>query len=197
MVTRTYARRVDPFDELADESRAADAVRRRSQARWLRQQAAEEATLVGVLVDLAERGDVVSLRSASGRTHRGPVSFVGGDHVVIGDDVWVRVAAVVAVRFAGDVATGDRAAVRHTRLVESLAEMVPDRPAVVVVTFDGTSMRGELIAAGAEIVSLVLDGDRSQRCVIAVDGIAEVIVAGRLLMGRSSHSTLRSRSRAR
>jgi hypothetical protein len=178
MGRQPYAPVVDPFDELADEARAADAVRRRSHARWLRRQAAEEATLVGVLVDLSERGDVVALRSASGRTHRGPVSFVGGDHVVVADEVWVRLAAVVAVRFTGDIATGDRAAVRDTRLVESLAELAPDRPAVVVVTFDGASMRGELVGAGTDLVTLVLDGDRSQRCVVAVDAIAEVIVTG-------------------
>ena len=169
---------MDPFDELADESRAADAVRRRTQERWLRQQAAEEATLVGVLVDLAERGDVVSLRSASGRTHRGAVSYVGGDHVVVGDATWVRLAAVVAVRFEGDVGSGDRAAVRGTRLVESLAELAPDRPTAVVVTFDGTAMRGELVGAGADVVTLVLDGDRSQRCAVAVDAIAEIIIVG-------------------
>jgi hypothetical protein len=169
---------VDAFDELADEARATDAVRRRSQARWLRRQATEEATLAGVLVDLSERGDVVSLRSASGRTHRGPVSFVGGDHVVVGHDVWVRSAAIVAVRFTGDVATGDRVPVRDTRLVESLAELAPDRPAVVVVAFDGSSIRGELVGVGADVVTLVLDGDRSQRCVVVVDTIAEVIVTG-------------------
>jgi hypothetical protein len=172
------ARPVDPFDELADEARAADAVRHRTQARWLRQQAAEEATLVGLLVDLSERGDAVSLRSASGRTHRGAVSFVGGDHVVVGDGVWVRLAAVVAVRFEGDVAGGDRGAVRDTRLVESLAEVAPDRPAVVVVTFDGTAMRGELVSAGTDVVTVVLDGDGAQRCAVAVDAIAEVIVVG-------------------
>lgn len=172
------ARPVDPFDELADESRAADAVRRRTHARWLRQQAAEGATLVGVLVDLSERGDVVSLRSVSGRTHRGAVSFVGGDHVVVGDATWVRLAAIAAVRFEGDIASGDRAAARATRLVESLSELAPDQPAVVVVTFDGTPMRGELVGAGTDVVTLVLDGDRSQRCAIAVDAIAEVIVLG-------------------
>jgi hypothetical protein len=169
---------VDAFDELADEARAADAVRRRSQARWLRQQAAEEATLVGVLVDLSEHGGVVSLRSASGRTHRGPVSFVGGDHVVVGGDTWVRLAAVVAVRLTGDVVTGDRTAARDTRLVESLAELTADRPAVVVVAFDGSSMRGELVSAGADVLTLALDGDRSRHCVVAVDAVAEVIVTG-------------------
>jgi hypothetical protein len=178
MGRQPYAPVVDAFDELADESRAADAVRRRTHARWLRQQAAEEATLVGVLVDLAERGDPVSLRSASGRTHRGVVSFVGGDHVVVGEAVRVRFAAVVAVRFAGELASGDRAAVRDTLLVESLSDLAPDRPAIVVVTFDGTSMRGELVGAGADVISLVLDGDRSERCVVAVDAIAEVIVVG-------------------
>jgi hypothetical protein len=177
MGRQPYAPVVDPFDELADESRAADAVRRRTQARWLRQQAAEEATLAGVLVDVSERGDVVSLRSVSGRTHRGVVSFVGGDHVVVGD-VWVRLAAVVALRFAGDAATGDRTPPRDTRLVESLAQLAPDRPAVVVVALDGSSLRGELVGVGADVLTLALDGDRSQRCIVSVHTVAEVVVIG-------------------
>lgn len=182
-------RRPDPFAELADESRAEDAVRRRVQERWLRHQAAEEATLVGALVDLAESRRDVSLRSRSGRTYRGVVSTVGGDFVVVGDDAWVRLAAVVAVRFDAavssswplsvDAVAGERGAPRDTLLTGALSSLVGDRPAVVVVPLDGEpALRGELVGVGVDVLTLVLDGDVASRCVVAVDAVAEVVVLG-------------------
>src|SRR4051812_21674722 len=65
---------------------AADAaVSDRSQGRVLRQVAEEEATFVGVCVDLAERGVGVVIRTASGRSHRGVVVAVGRDFLVVRD----------------------------------------------------------------------------------------------------------------
>jgi hypothetical protein len=39
-------------------------------------------------------------------------------------------------------------------------------------------MRGERVSAGTYVVTVVLDGDGAQRCAVAVDAIAEVIVVG-------------------
>src|SRR5204863_961971 len=66
----------------AADSRASDAARARTRERWLRRQAAEEATLPGVALDLAERGDAVVLKTTSGRAHRGRL-------VAVARDVWV------------------------------------------------------------------------------------------------------------
>ncbi|HWC38241.1 MAG TPA: hypothetical protein VG476_06920, partial [Acidimicrobiales bacterium] len=47
----------------AGDARASDAARGRSRERWLRRQAEEEATLPGIALDLAERGEAVVLKT--------------------------------------------------------------------------------------------------------------------------------------
>lgn len=171
--------RSDPYAELTDEAAAADAVRQRVQTRWLRRQAAEEATLAGTFVDLAESGADVAVRSRSGRVYRGAVTSVGGDFVVVGD-AWIRLAAVVAVRTAasGPAPVGDRVAPRDVRLADALGELAPDRPEVLVVPVTGDAMRGELHGVGLDVLTLVLAGDVSTHCHVALDAIAEVTVSG-------------------
>ena len=178
----------DPFAELADEAAAEEAVRRRVQARWLRRQAAEEATLLAVVLDLAEAGAEVAVRSASGRVARGPIARVGEDFVVVGS-TWMRLAAVVAVRAvetpaasrAADIgaSAGARAPSSHrVRLAEALAELAAgDRPAVVVVPLaPGDPLRGELVAVGVDVLTLALDGDRRARSYVPIDAVGEVVV---------------------
>jgi hypothetical protein len=171
----------DPYAALADESRAADAAQRRAQTRWLHQQLAEEATLASTLVDLAESGSLVSVRSRSGRQYRGAVQSVGGDFAVVGD-AWIRLDAIVAVRSdptrRAGAAAGERASTRPTRLVDALADIAPDRPTIVVVPVGGEPLRGELRAVGLDVVTLTLDGDPDSRCYVALDALAEVLVAG-------------------
>jgi hypothetical protein len=168
----------DPFAELADESAADDAASRRARARWLQRQAAEEATLAGTLVDLAESGADVSLRSRSGRMHRGTITSVGGDFLVMGD-AWIALAAVVAVRTAAARSTpGDRGPARDVRLAEALGELAADRPSVVVVPVAGEPLRGELVAVGADVLTLTLAGDVASRCDIALGAVAEVVLLG-------------------
>jgi hypothetical protein len=68
---------------LTDETRGDEAARARSREHWLRRQADEEASLGGVLVDLAERGDRVVLSTVTGRRHRGWLVAVGDDFCVV------------------------------------------------------------------------------------------------------------------
>jgi hypothetical protein len=90
------------LERLAAETRADDAVDERRRAGWLGRQAEEEATLAGVLVDLAERGGAIVVTTTAGRNHRGRVRAVGRDFVVVGTDpgrdVLVRFAGVAQVR---------------------------------------------------------------------------------------------------
>jgi hypothetical protein len=185
MGLQPYAPTVDPFAELADEARAAEARRALVQSRWLRAQAAEEASLAGVLVDLCEAGVAVSLRSRSGRTHRGTVSSVGGDFVAVGDAL-VRLDAVVAVRTdtVAGASSGDRATTaaraRDVRLADVLADLAGARRSVVVVPASAAddALRGEVDAVGIDVVTLLLDGDAPRtRCYVPLEAIAEVLVA--------------------
>src|SRR5262245_29158179 len=76
----------DGVDAWLGELASDEAARRRSRDRSLGRQAAEEGTFTGVLVDLAERGRPVVVHLHNGRWHRGLLSMVGTDFVVIRDD---------------------------------------------------------------------------------------------------------------
>ena len=170
---------MDAFDELADEARAGEDVRQRAAARWLLRSAAESATFAGTLVDLAERGDHVAVRTRSGRTHRGSITAVGADFVVVAD-AYVRLAAVVAVRggpASVAVATGNRAVPRDMPLSAVLAERAVDRPVVVVVPDAGSEpVRGELRSAGVDLLTVVLDDGSA--CHVPLAAVGEVLVVG-------------------
>src|SRR2546426_11388042 len=75
--------RRDPFAELVDRARSEGAAQVRSRERWLRQQAQEEAALVGTLVDLAEQREAVTVRTTSGRRLQGTIAAVAADFVVV------------------------------------------------------------------------------------------------------------------
>lgn len=177
-------RPVDPLVDLLDEARAADRGGSRVRERWLRRQAEEGATLAGTLLDLAERGSAVAVRTTTGRVSHGAVVAVGTDFVVLRAedrrDVCVRLAAVATVRpQVGErhvSATGDRPAPLDLLLVEVLAGLAPDRPRVALVTSAGELIAGELIAVGADVVTLRLDGDRRTLCYVAATAVDEVVI---------------------
>lgn len=130
----------------------------RARERWLRQAADEDATLAGILVDLAERADVVVIRTVAGRTHRGRVRAVGEDFTALATgagDVLVRHDAVVSVRPDGAPVHGaDRARALAMGLAEALAVVAGERPRVLVVGPDGTATAGELRTVGRDVVVL-------------------------------------------
>src|SRR4029453_8199006 len=88
----SYARRiVDPSGDLVAvltrwlaEQRSEDAVAARTRERWLRQQAQEEGTFAGVMLDLGERNCPIVVHTVGGRHHRGALRAVAGDFVVLG-----------------------------------------------------------------------------------------------------------------
>ncbi len=106
-----------------------DARTRRRMAVW-KDHAADDATLLGVLADLAERGVPVMLTTVSGRRHRGRVLLVGSDAAVVRVDSqeWlvVRVAALASVRtVGGDPVHGEGApgtTASFARLVEAMVQ---------------------------------------------------------------------------
>jgi hypothetical protein len=170
----------------AGQARAADTARDRSRERWLRQQAAEEATFTGVALDLAERRCAVAIGTANGRTLRGALSAVARDFwVVDGDGVATFVAAayVVSVRplpgTGGGDATGDRADVLDMRLVDALTAIVGDRPRVrLAVMGDNEVMTGELRTVGADVLTVRPDTANRQPVYVALSGVIECSILG-------------------
>lgn len=173
----------DDADAWAAEQRADAAIAGRSRSRWLARQAAEEATFAGVLVDLAERGDEVVVRTRAGRSHRGRLTLVSEALVVI-ETASARVAVpfdrMGAVRRDGastEGPTGDRRPIGGPALGTWLAALVGDRP-IVALSLDGDSepLRGELLAVGVDVVTLRL-GARATTVHVRLQSVSEVLLA--------------------
>jgi hypothetical protein len=187
------------LERWAAEVRVDHAARQRTQERWLRRQAAEEASLAGVLADLAERGEPVVVRTRAGRQHRGVVRAVGADFLALaaGDaaagaaagagagasraaDVLVALAAVASLRTGPGPApaTGDRpaAAGGGLRLADVLAGLAAERDRVVIASLDGRdAVAGEIRAVGADVAVVRLEGGGGT-AYVPLGAVAEVTV---------------------
>jgi len=138
----------------------------RRRASWLSRQAEEEATLLGVLADLAERGRPAVVDVAGGRRHRGVVGIVGEDFVGLrtegGTPVLVARAAITGVRPApGDTgAVGDRRLAPQVTLAGVLSSIAGSGARLVLVPFGGGEpIAGELRSVGTDVMALRLDAD--------------------------------------
>ncbi|HEY2332650.1 MAG TPA: hypothetical protein VGH94_12095 [Acidimicrobiales bacterium] len=147
---------------LLDEARLAQAHRDEERRRLLAGVAAESATFVGTLVDLAEGRAHVSLRTRGGRVHAGVIELVAGDFVVVeggAGQLWCRFSAIAGIRVgAGSApASGARSGL-DLLLVDALALLVEDRPRIALELQSGESLAGELAGVGVDVLTLHLDG---------------------------------------
>ena len=165
---------------LAD-ARVDAAVASRARASWLRQQLEDEATLAGVLLDLAERGRPVSIHSRGDRRLRGTVRAVAEDFCALrtsdSADLLVVYTAILAVRPTGDAAvvSGGRPAALDMTMVDALAALLPDRPRVLVGHPDGSGTAGELRSVGRDVLVLRPDGE-ARAIYVPLTAVATVIV---------------------
>ena len=165
----------------AADRRADAAAAARARERSLRQQAAETATLAGVLVDLAERRAAVVVRTSSGIVHRGRLVAVGQDFAALTGDgdrapaTFVATAALVSVRPVDGpaaAATGDRAP-SDLDLGSVLAGAAVERPRVRVAV-GVEQVVGELLAAGLDVVTVRTDGDPPAVVYVPLASVSEV-----------------------
>jgi hypothetical protein len=175
----------------AAEARVRDAADARLRERWLRRQAEEEATLGGLLLDLAERVAVVVVSTTGGRRHRGRLEAVGADFLALrtaGDRLTlVARAAVASLRPAGGEAMGLRAAADDrvddpstsvaVTLADVLAHEVEHRPRVHVHA-GATSVAGELRSVGADVMTLYADGDPPGPAYVNLPSVSEISLLG-------------------
>lgn len=157
----------EPADDVALEAtrwladaRIEEAARARSRQRWLRQQAEEGATFVGVLLTLVESGRAVTVVLADGFAVDGHLTSVAADFAAMteadGTVTYVALAAVSAVRPAtgvGGPATDGRTVRSDRRLWQVVADAVADRPVVTVRTV-GATVSGVLTGVGADVLSV-------------------------------------------
>lgn len=166
---------------------AADAAaQERSHERVLRQVAEEEATFAGIALDLAERRSGVIARTASGRPHRGRIVAVGRDFLVVrdtaGPPVFIALGALTVLRpepaaSGGGDHTGQRPPPLAVGLGGVLARLAAERPRVqLTCTGDPEPLAGRLRSVGADVATLVLDGDRGLAAHVRIAGIADVVL---------------------
>lgn len=184
-----------PVDLTADDPLAAlqrwvadgqvdEATRARSRRRWLKNAATEEATLGGVLLDLAERRRPVIVRTLAGHRVAGPIIAVGADFVGVADarlgDTLMPTTRIATVQPApgDDLPAGDR---RHDVVLafgDALMELAAERPEVMVGVGDET-LGGEVRTASTEVVTLVIADERREPISIALTAIDHVDVRSR------------------
>ena len=175
------------LDHVVADAVAEEAARERSQTRWLRRIAEEEATFVGVALDLAERGAPVVARTSSGRAHRGRVLAVGRDFVVLrdggGPPVFLAVQGLSSLRPqpgspAADTA-GGRAAPLDVGFAALLVGLAADRPRVQVSALGDEPVAGELRSVGVDVLTLRLDGDTGLRAHVRIGAVTELLLLER------------------
>jgi hypothetical protein len=177
-------RGVDEFLELLDDARADERRVARVGQRLARHVAEEGASLVGTLLDLAERGSTVTVRSAWGRAHTGTLALVAADFFVLRTgqgDRWLARQGLTSVRpDPGEhhlAASGDRSAA-DLLLVEALGRIAPDRPRLAFVLDGGELLAGELRAVGADVLTVRLDGGPGRIAYVSGGSLREVFRSG-------------------
>lgn len=183
------------LERWAADARARDAAEARARERWLRTQAEEEATLAGVLLDMAEQERSVTLHTTAGRSYAGRVQSVGEDFVAISTGgapvTLVALSAVAVLRPEG--AEPRRATVPATApddgwspatdpgsgralgvgLADVLAQAAGHRPRVSIDVADQTVV-GDLRTVGADVLTIRAAGRSSERPGLAVISLQSV-----------------------
>jgi len=178
-----HAPRLDPVEEWASEIRTDAATQRRRRENWLRRQAADDASLVGVLVDLAEQGHLVRIATVGGGSHQGRLRGAGSQVLVLEcgrTRVLVAVDAVTTVQAVpgdDDVISpvGHRVDDDPTTLSDLLSHSVDDGVEVTLVTRGGQVVSGEVASVGRDVV-LVRPDRRTPLVYVVLDSLSEAVL---------------------
>jgi hypothetical protein len=171
----------DPWVELLDEGRVREAGAARARERWLRTAAAEDVSLAGALLDLAEAATPVVVATSAGRVHSAVVAAVGADVVVLrpptGALVLVPLGAVTWVRpVEGALPGGGRAVPSGPWLVDLLGRVADRGDRVALWVAGGGTLSGRLAGVGIDVVRLEPDGPDAAPSYVSVPSIREVAV---------------------
>ena len=187
LVGEGMARRLERW---AAEARVDEAARRRLRGQWLRRQLQEEATLHGVLVDLAERGESVAVQLATGAGRHGRLVLVGRDLAGLalrdGSLVLLALHAIATVRTGPGVAptVGEPRHPGGLGLAAVLSDLAADRHPVTfgVLHAGGGSGGGAQVVAGTlqwvgdDVAVVQGAGEGRVTSYVPLDAIAEVLL---------------------
>ncbi len=174
---------LDALTRWAAAAQVDEAARARAQERWLQQQASEETTFVSVLADLSERAKAVLVHTSAGHHHRGRVRALGVDFAVLGTgagtDVLIATNSISSVRTQpGDaLAQSGRMIGLHLHLADAMLAMAADRPRVTVTTSDNSTVNGNLVSVGRDVITVRIDGDTRSNVYIPVGSVCEIALA--------------------
>lgn len=178
--------RDDPLAGLANwlaDCQVDEAAAARARQRSLEQQAAQESTIAGVLLDLAERGQPITVKTAGGQVCEGQVVAVGADFVFVRDDnkgdLLIPTKAIATIR----TASADRPVIgarprSSVALLDTLDELAADH-AHVLVTIGDECVSGQLRVVGADVIMVAVDKARSNMVHIATAAIDHLLVLAR------------------
>lgn len=177
----------DPLAPLAHwlaEGRVEAASEARARQRWLERQAAEEATIAGVLLDLAERSRPIVVRTKGAHTAQGTITAVGTDFVAVRvarlGELLVPLTSIATLRTVPGESpvVGARPLSFVIVFAEALVEMAADRPEVLVST-GNEEIRGSLRSAGRDLISVTSTAEGRPVVQIASGAIDHLLVLGR------------------
>jgi hypothetical protein len=160
---------------------ADDAARSRAGVGALRERRAEDATLVGLLANLADHGDEVLIGTTTGHTRRGRLTTVGPGGAVVrtttGACTAIRTASIAFVRSATGVRIDGDGRPSTTMSWPLLVATVVEAGDDVLITIAGTAVQGRLRSLSRAIAAI----DTADRGVIyaVLEAADEVSVIGR------------------
>lgn len=168
---------------------------RRTEAQLERRQRHDRAVLAGLsgtfrgaLVEAAELGSPVVLVTRRGAHHRGAVVAVGDDVVALAPDIdgkriLLASRSIEAVRGRYSASTrsiSETEGEPGPTLGSLLDDFAHDRSRVALLTAGGNQLMGELIAVGADQVTIRLDGSseihKSEHMTVALTAIDEAVI---------------------
>jgi len=167
---------------LVADQRVDDAARARIRERAMRASATTDATFAGVVVDLAESGEPVSVRTTGGRTLTGRVVAATRDAIALEASdatTYIPLRSVAALRTPVrriDAPSGARR-LPEVSLAALLAGIAPERPTVACsIAGDPAVWRGELRAVGVDVVTVRLAADPPTTAYIPLAQMSELTV---------------------
>lgn len=173
---------VDPFGArlarwVAD-AKVDDAALSRQRGRALAEAADQEATVTGLLLDLAELGAPVAIE-AGGSRHLGWVTAVGADFVALSADagptVLIAGGAIEVISPAhGSKARGDRVVTADLSLLRVLAELAEEREPIRITTRGGASASGTVVGLGQDVIRVRSAGEPPAQTYVPLDAVASV-----------------------
>ena len=173
------------FRRFAAEVDAEEAVRRLGQEAWQRLQAEEAAHFDGLLLDLAERSEPMTLTLADGRPVAGRIEALGRDLIAVrreeGGLSLIDRGSVTSVRLppGGPDLVGDRptdGAAFRLDLRTALERLLVDRPTVRVWTRPtATELTGVLERGGVDV--LVVGGPDGSMVHVPLAAVVEIRLA--------------------